>query len=108
MPTTPAFASTTKLVARALAISPAHLQAGLRTATGNDLDAILAFRHAYIGDQIVWDDAAYLRWRYHLGNANAGFGDLWLLELAGRIAGIVGTEKLQLLSPRGNLPALRT
>jgi hypothetical protein len=108
MAQTPSFESTTKLVARALGIGPEDLLAGFRAATTADLDEIVAFRRAHIGEQIIWDDATYLSWRYHLGDPQRGLGKLWMLTIKHRLVGIVGTEILQLQGPARTHGAVRT
>ena len=45
---------------------------GIRTLA--DLDAVVGLRKSVIGDQIQWDDARYLAWRYHLGREGEGSG----------------------------------
>lgn len=92
----PSLAQTTRLVARALAMSPAELMASLRPATLDDLPGMLALRARVLGDQLGWDDQAYLSWRYRLGRAGQGGGDCWLLARHGDILGMVGTQDLAL------------
>jgi hypothetical protein len=95
MPSPPSFHSTTKLVARALGITPAQLRAGLRPACLADLPAVLSLRNLEFGASIAWDDGAYLSWRYRLGRQNLGLGDLWIVvNGAGSLLGMIGTEDM--------------
>jgi hypothetical protein len=54
-------------------------------------------RAAVIGHEIRWDDDLYLRWRYHLGRADVGRGELWVLQCGGEPLAITGVEDLRLL-----------
>lgn len=84
----PGFATTTRLFAGSMGLSPEALMRGFRRATAEDLTAIVQFRNR---DQ--WDDEAYLRWRYGLEGPRRGpYGELWMLELAGVLRGLIGTE----------------
>ena len=84
-----------RLVARALGLDEPALQAALTPATLDDLPAVIALRREHLGLQDQWDDAAYLRWRYRLGRANAGFGELWCVRARGELWAIIGVETLQ-------------
>lgn len=88
------YTASTRLVARALGLSPAQLDGSLRPARMADLDAILAFRRRHIGATIAWDDAAYIPWRYRLGREGAGFGDLWLLQPHDEPLALLGLEDI--------------
>ena len=90
----PAFETTTKLVARALGISAEALLTGLKKASLTDLSAVVEFRHNNFGEQIRWDDAAYLQWRYRLGRSECGLGDLWVLYVRSGLLGIIGAEDM--------------
>ena len=100
----PAFETTTKLVARALGISAEALLTGLKKASHADLSAVVEFRHNNFGEQIRWDDAAYLQWRYRLGRSDCGLGDLWVLYGPNRLLGMIGAEDMVCLHAgrRGN------
>lgn len=95
-PTLPDFSRTTRLVARALRVDPVELPSWLRCATEADLDAITRLRQSAIGDQIQWDDARYLRWRYRLGRAGEGRGDLWVLFKGDELLAMIGLEDMTL------------
>jgi hypothetical protein len=89
----PSFATTTRLFARALDMSPEQLMRAFRQATADDLPAILSFRN-----QHGWDDATYLAWRYGLGRGNgAGRGELWLLQHGSVLRGLIGRERQSIL-----------
>ena len=90
----PAFETTTKLVARALGTSAEALLTGLKKASHADLSAVVEFRHNNFGEQIRWDDAAYLQWRYRLGRSDCGLGDLWVLYGPNRLLGMIGAEDM--------------
>jgi hypothetical protein len=90
----PSFDSTTKLVARALGVAPAELLATLRPAVLDDLPAVLSLRQLEFGPDITWDDRAYLSWRYRLGRADCGLGDLWVVNHNGVLLGMIGTEDM--------------
>ena len=94
MPSPPSFETTTKLVARALHVTPAQLLAALRPAGEGDLAAVLLLRQENIGPSIVWDDEAYLTWRYRFGRTGYGFGDLWMAMHEGELLGFIGVEDM--------------
>jgi hypothetical protein len=94
MTKTPPLAVTSRLVARALGLSTDGLHEALRTATLDELPAILAFRRQHLGDRIGWDDERYLPWRYHLGRSSHGFGELWVLRRAGELLAVIGSETM--------------
>lgn len=78
-------------------MTTSDLENGLRRAGAGDLAAIVAFRKANFDELIRGDDAAYLQWRYRLGRADAGMGELWLLFRGGELIGAVGTEDIECL-----------
>ena len=84
-------------MARALGLNAQQLLDSFAPATAMHLDDVVALRRSLMGEAIYWDDAAYLRWRYCFGSPVAGRGDCWVLLLAGRLAGMVGTEQIDLL-----------
>ena len=92
----PDYGRTTRLVARALRMDPTRLEAALRPAAMADLDAVVRLRRTVIGEQIHWDDPAYLAWRYRLGREGHGRGELWVLCREGELLGIVGSEDFEL------------
>lgn len=104
----PPFETTTRLVARSLGLDPAALVGGFRRAGEGDCETVVAFRARHFDDPIPWDDAAYLRWRYRFGRADRGLGDLWMLEVGGRLVGIVGAEDLVLRHAGARHRAIRT
>src|SRR5690606_31011585 len=83
-----------RLVARSLGLDTAALQDGLQPATLADLPQVLALRREHLPLSSAWDDGAYLRWRYRLGRADAGFGELWRVRARGELLAIIGTEAL--------------
>lgn len=89
-------AQTSRLVARALGMTPAELMDNFRPALLADLPGMLALRQRVLGAKLDWDDPAYLRWRYRLGRPDQGGGDCWLLMRQGEILGMVGTQALGL------------
>ena len=82
-----------RLVARSLGLDATALQVGLNPALLADLPDIIALRREHL--QGSWDDNAYLRWRYRLGRATGGFGDLWCLRAKGQLLAIIGVEELR-------------
>jgi hypothetical protein len=101
---------TTRLTARALGVDAQALAAALRPATLADLPRILAFRVALVGPAAGAEDERYLRWRYRLGRPGEGapwLGELWMLDLAGRLLALVGTEDVTLLAAGESLRAER-
>lgn len=99
-------AQTSRLVARALGLTPAELMAGFRTATLDDLPRMLDLRSRVLGPQLNWDDQAYLLWRYRLGRANQGGGDCWVLMRHDELIGMVGTQDMELRCGAEASPAL--
>jgi hypothetical protein len=102
----PSLAQTTRLVARALGLSAEDLVASFRPAVWADLPAILALRIRVIGDDILWDDQAYMAWRYRLGRSEAGGGECWVLMRDGELLGMVGTQDMLLHGGGQSCPAL--
>ncbi len=90
------FPKASSLVARALGISAEQLRSGFRAATTEDLPAILDVRRRVIGDQLRWDDAEYLRWRYAFGPDSKGRGSFLVVAHEQRVLGMIGTEDLTL------------
>ncbi|MDO9237600.1 MAG: GNAT family N-acetyltransferase [Aquabacterium sp.] len=84
------------LVARGLGMSQEELAQAFRPATMADLPQILALRRAVLTDDLVWDDAAYLSWRYKLGRPGEGAGECWVLTRGDELIGMIGTEDLTL------------
>ncbi len=108
MPAALPFDRTTRLVARGLGISGGDLLAGLRPATPADLASVIALRNSERGGPALWDDEAYLPWRYRLGRREAGFGDLWLVEIEGELLAMVGTEDMSCTLNGKHLDGLHT
>ena len=103
----PTLAQTTRLVARALGMTPPELSASLRTATLQDLPGMLALRERVLAGSLDWDDRAYLTWRYRLGRTAAhGGGECWLLTREDRILGMVGTQDVLLRCGTRTSPTL--
>ena len=86
----------TGLVARALGLSAQQLLQAFIPATAEHLAGVVALRQALFGADIHWDDAAYLAWRYRFGSKAQGRGDCWVLVLGEQVAGMVGTEEIEL------------
>lgn len=99
-------AQTSRLVARALGLTPAELMAGFRTATLDDLPRMLDLRARVLGQELDWDDQAYLLWRYRLGRAGQGGGDCWVLLRQSELIGMVGTQDMVLRCGAEASPAL--
>jgi hypothetical protein len=86
----------TRLVARALGLSAPQLLEAFKPATAEHLADVVALRQALFGADIHWDDAAYLTWRYRFGSTTQGRGECWVLVLDASVAGMVGTEEIEL------------
>ena len=93
----PSYEKTSRLIARALGLTPESLESGFRPATQAELHQVVAMRRGLIGDRLSWDDEAYLAWRYHFGDPRRGRGDCWVLVRGGQVLGMVGSERLTLL-----------
>jgi len=72
------------------------------------LEGVLALRHGLFGAQCYWDDRAYLKWRYRFGSNSAGRGECWVLQLDGRVVGMVGTEDIELCRGEQRIAAWST
>jgi len=92
--TPPAFAQTTRLVARSLGLTPAALLESLRPARLADLPHIVELRRRHYGDKRPWDDTEYLQWRYKLGCIDSGMGELWVFFKDAELLGMVGAEDM--------------
>ncbi len=104
----PSFDSTTKLVARALGLTPAELLLARRPAVLDDLPSVLALRQLDFGPSITWNDSAYLAWRYRLGRADCGLGELWVVHHNGVLLGMIGTEDMVCAHAGRRLEGLRS
>lgn len=93
----PSYEKTTKLVARALTLTPEALEAGFVPAIQQDLAQIVVLRQQVIGTGLVWDDPHYLAWRYHLGSTDSGRGECWVLKRDGDVLAMVGSERISVL-----------
>lgn len=87
---------TTRLVARALDLTPQALDAGFRPATLADLPALLALRRRVLGEALVWDDERYVRWRYLPMPGERGLATCWVCTRGDGLLGMIGTEALWL------------
>jgi len=85
---------TARLVARALGTTPQLLDAGFRPATLADLPAVLALRRRVLGNDLAWDDALYVRWRYLPEAGERGLATCWLCTRGEELLGMIGTEAL--------------
>jgi hypothetical protein len=108
MPSSPSFDNTTKLVARALGVPPAELLATFRPAVLDDLPAVLSLRTLEFGPHIAWDDKAYLCWRYRLGRADCGLGELWVVNHNDELLGMIGTEDMVCMHAGRRLIGMRS
>jgi hypothetical protein len=86
---------TARLVARSLGITPEALAEGLRPSVPADLPAVLALRRQVLADQLTWDDATYLRWRYGFGEDGPALAACWVCERNGELLGVIGIETLE-------------
>ncbi len=91
----PGFETTSRLVARALGVTPAQLHAGFRPADARDLDDVVAFRQRHSGNAARTNDSAYLAWRYRFGRPGCGMGEMYVLRREEHLLGIVGTEDME-------------
>lgn len=86
------FASTTRIVARGLGMTPDALTSAFRPARLDDLADVVALRQRGIDTRILWDDTAYLAWRYRLGRPGEGLGELWVVRDGADLLGMIGTQ----------------
>jgi ribosomal protein S18 acetylase RimI-like enzyme len=93
----PTYQKTTALVARALAFTPEALAAGFVPATRGDLAQVLELRKQVIADDLTWDDARYLTWRYHFGSADRGRGEFLVVKRGDDVLAVVGSERLSVI-----------
>jgi hypothetical protein len=103
----PTHAALSRIVARNLGMTPAQLAADLGPARRDDFDDVLAFRRAHLHVTPRWHDAAHLRWRYHFGDAAAGFGDLQVLRRHGEVIAILGLENLACVVDSARIDGVR-
>lgn len=90
----PSFAVTTRLTARALGLSPDQLTAAFRPARIDDLPRIVEQRTIERGGPAAWNDGSYLSWRYRLGRHCTALGELWVVDHAGELLGMIGVEEI--------------
>lgn len=94
MPTLPSFERTTAIVARGAGVPVPELLAGLRVATAEDLQAIVALRREVYGGPVSWDDSRYLAWRYGLGSPRKAYATLRILTVRERLVAAIGAEEV--------------
>jgi hypothetical protein len=92
----PKLGTTTRLVARALQLTPDQLTGAFRVATLDDLPQVLDLRRRVLGKALTWDDSAYLRWRYGFAGDGKDRGAYFVVVHEGRLLGMVGSERLSL------------
>lgn len=92
----PSLDKTSKVLARALKVTPEDLLSSFRLATLADLPQILGLRAQVLGADITWDDEAYLLWRYRFGREGLRGGDCLVVVLNGQLLGLIGTEDITL------------
>lgn len=86
---------TTRLVARALGLSPQALEEAFRPVTLADLPGVLSLRRRVLGEALGWDDARYVRWRYLPEPGERGLATCWVCVRGDEVLGMIGTEALQ-------------
>lgn len=88
----------TRVLARLLARSEADVRAAFTPAVAADLPSLLQLRQSVLGRELVWNDEAYLRWRYFAPpELTAPANVLWVYrDPAGAVVGSLGVEPLAL------------
>ena len=102
--TTPSFAKTTILVARALGMTPDELRACFQPAQLRHLPSITNLRSQ--GSPVPWDDARYLRWRYDLEGRPDSRGCLMVVARGDQVLGMIGAENVRLIRGDQTVDAL--
>jgi len=93
----PSLQKTTALVSRALSLPPESLVAAFVPAGARDLPQIVGLRRQIIGADLIWDDPSYLAWRYHLGHADRGRGECWVVRRGDEVLAMLGSERITVL-----------
>jgi len=89
---------TERFVSRALGCTPEALGASLRPARVDELAGVLELRRQVIGAELVWDDEAYLCWRYQFGLHGEALATCWVCTLGDRLLGMIGVEQVRLIA----------
>jgi hypothetical protein len=99
-----AYEKVTRLISRSLGLDPRELSAAFKPAGRDDLAPLLAFRQAYLGNSIAWDDAQYLIWRYDFSPFDVTkaadtetTNRYWVLKLNDEICGAIGFDQVNLV-----------
>lgn len=86
----------TRVLARALTKSPEELRAAFAPVQEREFDLIVQFRQQNMNGHIKWDDANYLRWRYHWATddepVSAKKNRLWRVKIDDQILAIIGVD----------------
>lgn len=95
---------TTALVARALGLTAAELEAALIPARAEHLAQVVELRKQALDSPITWDDPRYLAWRYRFGSSTQGRGDCWIVLRGTQVLGMMGAEDVQFLLGSESIP----
>lgn len=94
-------------LSQALKMSAQDVLQAFAPARPQDLAAVLGFRRQVIGDQLWWDDEAFVRWRYFDRRAETRL-PYWVFKRNGEIIGACGIEPVTLVIDRRPHEAVRT
>jgi len=95
-------------LAHSLGVSFEHLKNGFRPAVAADFPEILSLRRQVIGEDLWWDDEAFVRWRYFDSEYGGDPRPYWVLTKGTEILGAVGLEPVVLVVDGTPFDARRT
>jgi hypothetical protein len=86
----------TRIIAKALSITPEFLRQSFAPATLDELPQIVQFRHDFSRAGDKWHDENYLRWRYDFSpliplQENKS-NRLWRVKIDNKILGVIGLD----------------
>jgi hypothetical protein len=86
----------TRVIAKALAITPETLRGSFAPATFDELPQIIQFRHDFLPATKKWNDENYLCWRYDFSpfeslDENTS-NRLWRVKINNQLLGIIGLD----------------
>lgn len=97
-----------RVLARFMNRTEAELEEAFTEASLQDIPALLALRATVLGEELTWDDQAYLRWRYFERGPNAPDNRLWVFrDREGQVLGCLGLEPVELHLGGELVPAQR-
>jgi hypothetical protein len=86
-----------RVLARMMGRTETELEEAFVEASLRDLSSLLALRAVVLGEELTWNDEAYLRWRYFDRMETAPDNRIWVFrDRSGEVLGCLGIEPVEL------------